>query len=82
MDFPSGTVDKNPPANAGDMDSIPGPERFRVPGSNWACMSQLLGLREQLLKPMHLEPALRNKKSHPSEKPAHRSWRVALTLYN
>ena len=28
MDFPASTVVKNPPANAGDMDSIPGSERF------------------------------------------------------
>ena len=27
-DFPGGTVDKNPPANAGDLGSIPGPRRF------------------------------------------------------
>ena len=26
-DFPGGTVDKNPPANAGDTGSIPGPGR-------------------------------------------------------
>ena len=28
MDFPSGPVDKNLPANAGDMGLIPGPGRF------------------------------------------------------
>ena len=28
MDFPGGTVDRNPPANAGDMGSIPGLEGF------------------------------------------------------
>ena len=27
---PGGTVDKNPPANTGDMGSIPGPERFHI----------------------------------------------------
>ena len=27
-DFFGDTVDKNPPANAGDMDLIPGPRRF------------------------------------------------------
>ena len=27
MDFPSGIVDKSPPANAGDTGSIPGPGR-------------------------------------------------------
>ena len=29
-DFPGGTVDKNPPANAGDTGSIPGRERFHM----------------------------------------------------
>ena len=28
VDFPGGAVGKNLPAKAGDMDSIPGPERF------------------------------------------------------
>ena len=34
MDFSGGIVDKNPPANAGDMGSIPGPRRFHRPWSN------------------------------------------------
>ena len=34
LDFPSGTMEKNPPANAGDTGSIPGPGRFHVPQSN------------------------------------------------
>ena len=29
-DFPGGTVDKNPPADAGDTGSIPGPGRFHM----------------------------------------------------
>ena len=33
-DFPGGAVDKNPPANAGDMGSSPGPGRSHVPRSN------------------------------------------------
>ena len=28
MDFPGGSMVKNPPANTGDMDSIPGSGRF------------------------------------------------------
>ena len=32
--FPGGTVDKNPPANAGDMGSIPGLGRSHMPWSN------------------------------------------------
>ena len=33
-DFPGCTVVKNLPANAGDMDSIPGPGRSHTPRSN------------------------------------------------
>ena len=33
-DFPGGPVVKNPPANAGDMGSIPGLGRFHMPWSN------------------------------------------------
>ena len=29
MDFPGGAVGKNLPAKAGNMDSVPGPGRFR-----------------------------------------------------
>ena len=32
--FPSGTVVKNPPVNAGDMGSSPGPGRSHMPRSN------------------------------------------------
>ena len=32
--FPSGAVDENPPANAGDMGSIPGPGRSHISQSN------------------------------------------------
>ena len=33
-DFPGGSVVKNPPANAGDMGSIPGPGRFHMLGGD------------------------------------------------
>ena len=33
-DFPGGAVVKNPPANAGDMGSSPGPGRSHMPQSN------------------------------------------------
>ena len=33
-DFPGGTVVKNPPANAGDTGSSPGPGRSHMPRSN------------------------------------------------
>ena len=34
MDFPGGTVDRNPPANAGPHGFDPGLGRFYVPKSN------------------------------------------------
>ena len=78
MGFPRGTVVKNPPANAGDMGSSPGPGRSHMPQSNWALTSQLLSLcsrahEPQLLKPARLEPTLCNKRSHRNEKPVHRN---------
>ena len=33
-DFPGGTVVKNPPANAGDTGSSPGPGRSHIPQSH------------------------------------------------
>ena len=38
-------MDKNPPANAGDMGSIPGLGRFHMLWGNQAQVPQLLGLR-------------------------------------
>ena len=77
-DFPGGAVVKNPPANAGDTGSSPGPGRSHMPWSNEARAPQLLSLRSrtreaQLLKTTRLEPVLHNKRSHCNEKPAHRS---------
>ena len=34
QDFPGGPVVENPPANAGDTGSIPGPGRFHMPLGN------------------------------------------------
>ena len=53
------------PANAGDTGSSPGPGGSRMPRSNWA--------REPTpTEPARLEPVLRNKRGHDSERPAHR----------
>ena len=41
--FLDGTEDENPPANAGDMDSIPGPGKFHTPWSSKACVPQVWG---------------------------------------
>ena len=61
-DFPGGPVVKNPPANAGDMNSIPGPGRSHMLWVNLACATQIL-------KPMNLKTVLHNKRSHHNEKP-------------
>ena len=53
---------KNPPDNAGNMSSIPGPGRFHMPQNNYAS-------GPQLQKPVHLEPVVCSKRSHCSEKP-------------
>ena len=34
QDLPGGAVDKNPPANGGDIGPIPGPGRFHMPLGN------------------------------------------------
>ena len=34
LDFPGGAVVRNPPANAGDMGSSPGPGRSHMPQTN------------------------------------------------
>ena len=49
LDFPGGAEDKNLPASAGDLGSIPGPGRFYMPRNNIACASQLLKPRIQRL---------------------------------
>ena len=63
--FPSGTVDKSLPANAGDTGWISGLGGFHTPMCYiyWAPMLQLL-------KPMHLEPLL-YKRNHRNEKPTY-----------
>ena len=42
--FPGGAVVENPPANAGDTGSSPGPGRSHMPWSGWAHEPQLLSL--------------------------------------
>ena len=54
-DFPGGPVVKNPPANAGNMGSIPGWGRFRVPRSNQACEPQLPKPMYPRAHPLHQE---------------------------
>ena len=53
---PRGTVDKNPPANAGDMGSIPGLRRFTCHRAINACEPQIPSLTSQARKPQLLKP--------------------------
>ena len=68
-DFPGGPVVESPPANAGDMGSIPGLGSSHTLQEN--CVSQLLSPQVATTEAHHLEPVLRNKRSHCNEKPAH-----------
>ena len=57
LDFPSGTMVKNLPANAGDTGLTPGLGRSHMPWSNEACAPQLLSLCSRALVPQLLKPA-------------------------
>ena len=64
MGFPGGTVVKNPPANAGDTGSSPGPGRSHVPRSNEAHAPQLLSLRSRARAPQLLSPRATTTEAH------------------
>ena len=57
-DFPCGTVNRNPLANAGDRGSIPGPRRFHMPQSSWACAPQLLSPHSKACEPQLMKLTL------------------------
>ena len=67
MDFPAGTVDKNSPADAGDMRLISDWGRSHVPQSNRHC--NYWSLRA-------LEPMLCSKRRHHNVKPTHSNQRA------
>ena len=54
LDFPGNLVDKNPPANAGDMDSTPDWGRLHRLQSNESQCTPTTACMPQLLKPTHL----------------------------
>ena len=54
--FPGGAAVKNPPANAGDTGSSPGPGGSHMLRSGWACAPQLLSLRSRVCEPQLLSP--------------------------
>ena len=58
--FPGGAVVKNPPANAGDTGSSPGPGRSHMSWSNQARAPQLLSLRSRAREPQLLKPTCCN----------------------
>ena len=87
LDFPGGAADRNPPANSGDTGLIPGPGRFHMPWSSWACAPQLLSPQSracklQLLKLVCLKSVLHLKRSYHSEKLVHCNYTIAPTLCN
>ena len=69
QDFPVGPVTKNPPANAGEMGSDPGPGRFRVPRGSSACGLQPLNLCSRAWEPQVLKPAQPGARALQQEKP-------------
>lgn len=66
--FPACTVVGSPPASAVDTGSIPCPGESHMPQGNSAHMPQLLSLQA-------LEPMLRNRRNHDSEKHKHSNYR-------
>ena len=55
---------KNPPANAGDTGSSPGPGRSHMSQSNWARAPQLLSLHSGARKPQLLSPSATTAEAH------------------
>ena len=72
QDFPGGTVEKNLPANARDIGSIPGLERCHMSRSNkaWCATTSELALQspQTATTEAHV-PRPCNKRSHHNEKP-------------
>ena len=54
----------NPPANAGDMGSSPGPGGSRMLWSDWAHAPQLLSLRSRACEPQLLSPCAATTEAH------------------
>ena len=67
--FPGGSVVKNPPTNAGDTGSIPGPGGSHMLRCATTIEPMLYSLGTTT-EPMCLEPVLCNKRMYRNEKPA------------
>ena len=75
---------KNPPANAGDTSSIPGPGRFLMWWSNQACVPQILSTRTATTE-AHMPRACAPHQKKPPQReaqalqqrvtPAHHDWK-------
>ena len=74
--FPSGSVVKNPPVNAGDRGSSPESERSHMPWSNWALVPQPLSLRSRAREPQLLKPTSPGARALQQEKPLQREARA------
>ena len=77
--FPGGSVVKNPPADAGDTCSIPGPEGSQVPRSKQARVSQLLRLCSRAAAAAAEAPGAH---ALQQEKPAHPDQRGTPTRHS
>ena len=66
--FPGGAVVRNPPANAGDTGSRPGPRKSHMPrsncGSHKARAPQLLSLCSSAREPQLLSPRATDTEAH------------------
>ena len=71
QDFPAGTADRNPPANAGDRGSTLVQEDSTCLGATKPMPHNYGAHLLQLLKSKHLEPMFCNKRSLCNEKPVH-----------
>ena len=70
--FPGGSGVKNPPASAGDTDSIPGPGRSHMPRHTEDRVPQLLSLCSRAREPQVLKPACSRAHALQQENPLQR----------
>ena len=80
--FPGGSVVKNPPANAGDTGSIPGPGGSHMPWSSSAPVPQLLSPRAAAVEALMPKSLCSAAGEASSMKSPHATTRVAPTLCN
>ena len=66
----------NPPANAGDTGSSPGPGGSHILQSNWAHAPQLLSLRSRAREPQVLSPHAATTEAHEPGAHAPQQWGV------